>query len=102
MGGELFLAAIGGCFMSTLLAAVRTRGLNFTNVSAELTGTLTGTPAQFSTVDLVVTTEDADPEEFKKVVEIADRGCIMMNTLRDKLQITVRTDAHAAASAKTS
>ena len=96
MGGELFLAAIGGCFMSTLLAAVRARDLNVSDLSAEVSGTLSGTPAQFSSVDLLVTTEEADPNEFGKLVDIADRGCIMMNTLRDKLQITVRTTAHAA------
>ena len=88
--------------MSTLLAAVRARELNISNVSAEVTGTLTGAPAQFSTVDVVVTTEEVDPYEFGKLVEIADRGCIMMNTLRDKLQITVRTEARTAASTKTS
>src|SRR5579863_9424222 len=26
MGGELFLASLGGCFMSNLLAAIRARG----------------------------------------------------------------------------
>lgn len=84
--------------MSTLLAAVRARELNISNVSAEVTGTLSGTPAQFSGVDIVVTTEDADPDEFGKLLEIADRGCIMMNTLRDKLQITVRTVAQSVPS----
>jgi putative redox protein len=102
MGGELFLAAIGGCFMSTLLAAVRARDLNISDLSAEVSGVLSGTPAQFSSVDLLVTTEEADPTELGKLVDIADRGCIMMNTLRDKLQIRVRTTAHAAAVEKLS
>jgi hypothetical protein len=30
---------------------------------------------------------------FEKLVEIADRGCIMMNTLRGKLDITVHIAA---------
>jgi len=102
MGGELFLAAVGGCFISTLLAAVRARELNISDVTAEVTAVLTGTPAQFSRIDLLVTTEEADADEFGKLVEIADRGCIMMNTLRDKLEITVRTNARPAAATKTS
>jgi organic hydroperoxide reductase OsmC/OhrA len=30
-------------------------------------------------------------EDLEKLVEIADRGCIMMNTLRGKLDIRIRT-----------
>ena len=32
MGGELFLAAVGGCFMSTLLAAIRSREAEISGV----------------------------------------------------------------------
>ena len=35
----------------------------------------------------------SDRELFEKLVEIADRGCIMMNTLRGKLDIRVRIAA---------
>ena len=99
MGGELFLAAIGGCFMSTLLAAIRTREAPITDVSAKVTGALADAPARFVSIELLVTSEDADPEVFGRFVDIAERGCIMMNTLRDKLEITVGRGDFAAASA---
>jgi len=35
MGGELFLAAVGGCFMSNLLAAIGARQANISDVSVE-------------------------------------------------------------------
>src|ERR1700722_21283 len=85
MGGELFLASVGGCFMSNLLAAIRAREAEISNVRLEVVGVLTNSPARFAGVDLMVTAESDDRELLQRLVEIADRGCIMMNTLRDKL-----------------
>lgn len=93
MGGEFFLAAIGGCFMSNLLAAIKGRESAIRDVQAEVTGVLAEAPARFSSVELLVTAESADREQLEKLVEIADRGCIMMNTLRGKLDVTVRIGA---------
>ncbi len=90
MGGELFLAAIGGCFMSNLLAAVKVRDLAITGLLTEVTGQVAGSPDRFVAVDLTVSAEHADQESLEKIVEIADRGCIMMNTLRSTLDLKVR------------
>ena len=54
MGGELFLASIGGCFMSTLLAAIRTREADVSEVQTEVTGTLLESPTRFSGIDVCV------------------------------------------------
>jgi putative redox protein len=102
MGGELFLAAIGGCFMSTLLAAIRTREAPISGVSAKVTGTLADAPARFASIELLVTSADAAPDVLGKLVDIAERGCIMMNTLRDKLEITIGVGDFAAARAPVS
>lgn len=93
MGGELFLAAVGGCFMSNLLAAIRAREAAVTDVQAEVTATLSEFPTRFKEIELSVSAECADRELFEKLVEIADRGCIMMNTLRDKLDLRLRIAA---------
>jgi putative redox protein len=93
MGGELFLAAIGGCFMSNLLAAIKGRQAQVSGVQTEVIGTLAESPARFTAVELSVTAKYSDREQFEKLVEIADRGCIMMNTLRGKLDIKVRVGA---------
>lgn len=93
MGGQLFLASVGGCFMSNLLAAIRARDLNISDVQTEVTGELAESPARFVGLELRVSAEGADPEVLQKLVEIADRGCIMMNTLRDKLPVKVRIGA---------
>jgi len=89
MGGELFLASIGGCFMSNLLAAIKTRGAAVTDAKAEVTGTLLESPARFASIHINVSAKYAERAEFEKLVEIAERGCVMMNTLRGKLEVTV-------------
>jgi putative redox protein len=90
MGGELFLAAIGGCFMSNLLAAIRARTSQVSDVRTTVVGTIEPTPAHFSAVDLHVEARGSS-EEIVRLAEIADRGCIMMNTLRGKLEMRIRT-----------
>jgi len=89
MGGELFLAAVGGCFMSNLLAAIRGREADIFNVRVEVVGSLAESPARFAGVELRVTAESHDRGLLERLVEIADRGCIMMNTLRGKLDVKV-------------
>ena len=46
MDGELFLASVGGCFMSNLLAAITARGAAITGAKAEVTGILLESPAR--------------------------------------------------------
>jgi putative redox protein len=90
MGGEFFLASIGGCFMSNLLAAIRAREAEISDVRTEVTGTLDDSPVRFTAVELCVTAEGSSRELLERLVEIADRGCIMMNTLRGTLDLRVR------------
>ena len=90
MGGELFLAAIGGCFMSNLLAAINARHAQVSAVQTEVIATLADSPSRFTAVELCVSAECADRDLFEKLVEIAERGCIMVNTLKGKLDLQVR------------
>ena len=86
MGGELFLASIGGCFMSNLLAAIRARKAEVSDVRTQVTGTIIEAPARFSAIEVHVTA-NGPIEHIERLVEVADRGCIMMNTLREKLSV---------------
>ncbi len=90
MGGELFLASIGGCFMSNLLAAINARKADLSDVQTDVTGILAEAPSRFSVVELRVIAKGSS-EDLERLAEIADRGCIMMNTLRGKLDIRIRT-----------
>lgn len=89
MGGELFLAAVGGCFMSTLLAAIKAREEKISNVRLDVVGSLADSPARFAAIELRVAADGGDPKLLERLVGIADRGCIMMNTLRATLDVRV-------------
>ncbi len=92
MGGELFLASIGGCFLSTLLAAIRARNANVSDVRTEVIGTIAETPTRFASIELNVEAQ-GNSEEIERLVAIADKGCIMMNTLRGVLDVRIRIGA---------
>ena len=77
--------------MSNLLAAIRTREAEISEVRTEVTGTIADSPSRFSAVELYVTADSPSQELLERLVEIADRGCIMMNTLRGKLDVRIRT-----------
>jgi putative redox protein len=91
MGGELFLASVGGCFMSNLLAAIHSRAADISGVCTEVIGTLADAPpARFTALELCITADAGDPKQLEHLVDIADRGCIMMNTLRGRLSLVIR------------
>ena len=87
-GGEYQLVALGGCFTSHLLAAIRAREAGLTNVKVAVTGTLDGTPERFTgfSVDVMA---DGDADLARKLVTIASRACQVMNTLRQSTPIEI-------------
>ena len=76
--------------MSNLLAAIKARDAHISDVRIEVVGALAEAPARFEAVDLYVKADSADRELLERLVEIADRGCIMMNTLRGKVDVRIR------------
>jgi putative redox protein len=90
MGGELFLAAVGGCFMSNLLAAIRSRNSRLSDIRTDVVGTIAESPTRFEALELLITAEGQDRDLLPRLVQIADHGCILMNTLRGKLDVRLR------------
>ena len=93
MGGELFLASVGGCFMSNLLAAIKGRQAPVSDVQIDVNANMEGTPPRFAELALHVSAECDDLDLLAKLIEIADRGCIMMNTLRGKIDVKIQVAA---------
>lgn len=81
-GGEYQLVALGGCFTSHLLGAIRAREAAMTNVKVAVTGTLDGTPERFTAFTVDVTADCGDAELARKLIIIASRACQVMNTIR--------------------
>ena len=90
MGGELLLAGIGGCFMSNLLAAIRSRAVTIQNINTKVTATIAENPARFSAIEICVFADQSDVKLLEKLVSIAERSCIAANTVRDGVQLTVK------------
>ena len=88
MGGEMLLMGLGGCFMSNLLAAVRAREAAVSDISIDLSATLAEAPARFSAVRLVISGNYPDRAEMEKLVTIAERGCIVANTIKDAVRLS--------------
>ena len=54
MGGELLLLALGGCFMSNLIAAAKARDVRIDDLSIDVHGTLAAAPPRFESIAIVV------------------------------------------------
>ena len=92
-GGEYMLVALGGCFTSHLLAAIRAREADLTSVRVDVTGTLDGSPERFTSFTLNVTAQAPDAELAQKLVTIAGRACQVVNTLRNTSEVTIQYNA---------
>jgi putative redox protein len=92
LGGEYLLLALGGCFMSNLLAAIRAREAAVSDVRITVTGTIEGPPDRFTALALTIAATHHDAELLGKLVTIAERSCIVTNTLRSGVSITLTVE----------
>ncbi len=92
MGGQALLAGVGGCFASTLFGAAQARDLTITGLELNLSARLSETiPKRFESIQLdVVGGVCSDPEAFGKLVRIAEKGCISINTIKQGLSLNVQ------------
>jgi putative redox protein len=98
LGGEYLLVALGGCFLSNLLAAIRAREAAVSGVAVHLTGTIDGPPDRFTTFGLSVTAEHREPELVRKLITMAARACAVTNTLRRSAIVTIEFEGAAVPS----
>lgn len=91
MGGQYLVASLGGCFSSTFFAAARSRGVIVKGFKVEVSaGISEELPKRFDKISIRAGYEScSSPEEFAKLLEIAEKGCIALNTVKAGLPITV-------------
>ena len=89
MGGEHLLMALGGCFMSNLLAAIQSREAAVSDVNLTIGGTLESAPPHFSAIEMNVSAAHNDKELMEKLVTIAEKGCIVANTLKKSVDLSI-------------
>jgi putative redox protein len=88
LGGELLLVSLGGCFMSTLLAAIRAREAHVSNVRIEVTGTVEESPDRYTAIAMAVHADYDDADLARKLITIAENGCLVTSTLKQGLAVT--------------
>ncbi|MEL6255261.1 MAG: OsmC family protein [Bacteroidota bacterium] len=83
MGGQYLLIGVGGCFCSNLFAAAQTRSIQIEGLSVNVTGNISeDSPKRFSQIALEVSYSScSDEAEFPKLLVIAEKGCLSVNTL---------------------
>lgn len=88
MGGEMLLAALGGCFMSNLLELVRNREANMSDLEVQIGGTLEGTPPHYTAIHLTISGTYEDREQLEKFVMMSERACIVANSIKGSIDLT--------------
>ena len=89
MGGELLLSALGGCFMSNLIAAAAARSVTIDGLAVVVRGSLGAAPPRFTAIELEVRGRADDAGALDKLLAIAERACIVHNTLAPAVPIAV-------------
>ncbi|NAS30764.1 OsmC family peroxiredoxin [Flavobacteriaceae bacterium R38] len=92
MGGQYMLTGIGGCFASTLFAAAQSREIEINGLKIEVNGSIgEELPKRFTDVTLDVSYETCShPEEFEKLLTIAEQGCISVNTMKNGIAFNAK------------
>ena len=81
--------------MSTLLAAIRTREADVSDVRVSVVGTVGGVPERFESMTLKVSGKYGDEDLMRKLMALAERGCLVTNTLKDAVAISVSLEKSA-------
>ena len=89
MGGEALLMGLGGCFMSNLLAAAKARKIELSDARVQIAGELADAPPRYTAIHMTVTAHCQPSSELGKLSTIAERGCIVANTLKNAVDLTV-------------
>ena len=88
MGGEFLLAALGGCFLSNLYAAIIAREAAISNVTVDVVATMEANPSRFSAIALNISGDYEDRDQMEKLVTIAERGCLTANSIKNAINLS--------------
>jgi uncharacterized OsmC-like protein len=91
MGGQYLLTGIGGCFCSTFFAAAESRGLQIEGFQVVVIASKSNDlPKRFTDVHLDVSYKKCnDSELFRKILNIAEKGCLSINTIKKGMGFNV-------------
>ena len=74
--------------MSNLLAAIRARSANISDVRITVAGDVGGSPDRVEAFLLRIRARYDDADEMRKLITIAERSCLVTNTLKAGATVT--------------
>ena len=80
---------LGGCFLSNLLAAIGTRSAEVSDVHVKVSAAIGGVPERVEAMTLHVTAKYSDTDLMRKLLSVAERGCLVTNTLKNAMVIEI-------------
>jgi putative redox protein len=83
---EIFLISVGSCFMRNLYAAIKAREAAISELSVVVEGTMGEKPNRFVKIEMRISANYEDEVLIQKLVTISERGCSLVNTLRNALE----------------
>ena len=91
MGGQVLLMSVAGCFASTLYAAGDGRGLKIEDLQIEVHGVLSDDiPKRFEKLVFEVVKVNCDDlKVFEKLLKVAEKGCIAVNTIKAGMEVEI-------------
>jgi putative redox protein len=75
--------------MSNLLAAIRAREAAISAVRVTVAGTTGGSPERVESLQMRVAARTDDRDLLAKLVAIAERSCLVTNTLREATALSI-------------
>lgn len=96
-GGELLLLAVGGCFTTVLLEACERRRIAIDDLHVEVSAEDAHNPFRYVNFEIHVLVQcSAAEEELRKLMQIAERGCQVSNTLRGEAGVALTLERRSA------
>lgn len=88
-GGEFLLLGLGGCFLSTLIAALEMDDyeVETSRIEVQVTGTLARTPQRFGEIVVSVFAPLGVKELISKPLSKVEKDYIVHNTIKDATRI---------------
>jgi hypothetical protein len=81
--------------MSTLVAAAAVREVSLDGAMCTVVGEFADKPRRFARLVLTVSCSSCPESDLAHLVTLAERGCLVLSTLRQGLELSVSADVSA-------
>ncbi|WP_210482827.1 OsmC family protein [Microvirga antarctica] len=90
-GGQLLALAIGGCFCNDLRYVADAMGVPLGKIAVSVTIELEGAPLLTTGATMMVSCEALDGSDPEAIIERARATCMVSNSLRAGIPVTIRS-----------